>query len=119
MSDTQKEKSFWVAVVLATLGIYAWSWRAEAQTLPGNPTASSAAADVGLVTHVHESEGRPTRVIVISPLERVMAVYHIERESGEIKPKSIRDLSWDLEMVEFNSDDPSPNDLEKAQQRLN
>ena len=112
------EKSVWFAAVLAGLGICTWCWGVEAQTFLGSQNASSAAASVGLVTHVHESEGRPTRVIVIDPHQQVMAVYHIDRESGKIEPKSVRNLSWDLRMTEFNSDDPSPKDLEKAHQRL-
>ena len=57
-------------------------------------------------------------MIVVDPVKRVLAVYHVDQDSGEIKPKSIRNLTWDLGMIEFNSNDPSPSDLEKAQQRL-
>ena len=118
MLEKFREHSIWALALIVVLVSCVWCWRVEAQTLLGGTAASSAAADGGLVTHLLEVEAGPTRVIVIDPVQRVMAVYHIGRDTGEITPKSVRNMTWDLEMIEFNSDDPSPNDLEKAQQRL-
>lgn len=55
-------------------------------------------------------EGRQ-QVTVIDPKLRVMAVYHVERTSGEIALKSVRNVHWDLQMEEFNGVSPSPRDI--------
>jgi hypothetical protein len=40
-----------------------------------------------------------------------MAVYHVDRASGEIILRSVRNLTWDLQMMEFNSGEPLPQDI--------
>ena len=74
---------------------------------PITPYASSGA----LVAHVAASDVGPQAVTVIDPDRRVMAVYHVDRATGEIALKSVRNLSWDLELVEFNSAAPLPQDI--------
>jgi hypothetical protein len=40
-----------------------------------------------------------------------VGVYHVERSTGEITLKSVRNLTWDLQMVQFNSGNPLPQDI--------
>ncbi len=77
------------------------------------PSIDSAGHSTGgdLITHVSATEGQPLAVTVIDPRQRVMAVYYVDRASGEITPKSVRNLTWDLQMVEFNSGNPLPQDI--------
>src|SRR5262245_57593551 len=56
-----------------------------------------------LITHVSATDGAALTVTVIDPKQRVMAVYHVDRGTGEISPKSVRNFTWDLQMTEFNS----------------
>lgn len=70
-----------------------------------------------LVTHVTASEGQPITVTVIDPRQKVMAVYYVDRASGEITPKSVRNFTWDLQMVEFNSGKPLPQDIRNGLKR--
>ncbi len=65
----------------------------------------------GLITHVHAAEGGSQAVTVIDPRTRVMGVYHVDRVSGEITLKSVRNITWDLQMVAFNSGKPLPQDI--------
>jgi hypothetical protein len=65
----------------------------------------------GLITHVSATEGQPLTVTVIDPKQRVMAVYYVDRASGEITLKSVRNFTWDLQMIEFNSGNPLPQDI--------
>ena len=37
-----------------------------------------------LITHVTAAEGGPLAVVVVDPRQRVMAVYHVDRATGEI-----------------------------------
>ncbi len=69
----------------------------------------------------HPGDARPTdsrsSVTVIDPRQRVMAVYHVDRATGEITPKSVRNFTWDLQMIEFNSGNPLPQDIRSGLQR--
>ncbi len=49
--------------------------------------------------------------VVIDPKTRVMSVYHIERASGEIALKSVRQIEWDLQLAEFNGVSPKPREI--------
>lgn len=64
-----------------------------------------------LITHVTAADGEPQVVTVIDPRQRVMAVYHVDRASGKITPMSVRNITWDLQMIEFNSGNPLPQDI--------
>jgi len=63
-----------------------------------------------LFTTVTPTEGALT-VTVIDPRQHVIAVYHVDRNSGEITPKSVRNITWDLQMIEYNSGKPMPQDV--------
>ena len=70
-----------------------------------------------LMSHVTATEGQPLTVTIIDPKQRVMAVYHVDRGTGEITPKSIRNFTWDLQMIEFNSGNPQPQDIRNGLKR--
>jgi hypothetical protein len=64
-----------------------------------------------LATHVFPSEGGPHAAVVVDGGQRVMAVYHFDRVSGDIVLRSVRNLTWDLQMMEFNSGEPLPQEI--------
>ena len=70
-----------------------------------------------LIAHVTASDGQPQVVTVIDPRQRVMAIYHVDRATGQITPKSVRNFTWDLQMIEFNSGNPLPQDIRSGLQR--
>ncbi len=51
------------------------------------------------------------QLTVIDPRSRVMSVYHVELESGAITLKSVRNISWDLLLREFNAVNPLPGEI--------
>jgi hypothetical protein len=59
------------------------------------------------------------QITIVDPRQRVMAVYHVERGSGALQLKSVRNLSWDLQIEDYNSGTPAPRDIRalKDQQR--
>jgi hypothetical protein len=63
---------------------------------------------ITLTTAVGEHRQQLT---VIDPKLRVMAVYQIDDTSGEIALKSVRNISWDLQMTEFNAASPLPREI--------
>jgi hypothetical protein len=107
----------WICLVVVALGLglVASGW----QMSSGAALAAqfSPSATTGLITHVQDVDGKALRVIVIDPTLRVMSVYDISRETGEIQPKSIRNLNADMQMLEFNSGAPSPADIQKTLER--
>ena len=111
------KRSYWMLVAIATL-MFSLMWGrvdvapVQAELVPAG------FGGAGLITHFHEDVGGgPTRVIVVDPVQKRMAVYHVPIDSGEIQLKSIRNLSVDLQVQEFNSGEPSPIDMQKTLQR--
>lgn len=95
---------------VAAAGWFCW----HAEVARASQPMLSPAGSAGMIAHVQESETRPTRVIVIDPARRVMAVYEVGREKGEIKFLSSRNLSYDMQMLGYNSVDPSPEDIKQT-----
>jgi hypothetical protein len=81
------------------------------------PIAPSPGA-CNLITHVLPAEGGPQAVVVVDPNQHVMAVYHIDKTTGRIALQSVRNITWDLQMVEFNSDKPLPQDIRSMRNEL-
>jgi len=71
-----------------------------------------------LITHVLPAEGGTPAVIVVDPGQRVLAVYHVDKTTGEIALRSVRNITWDLQMVEFNSGEPLPQDIRNMRGEL-
>ncbi|MEX2091376.1 MAG: hypothetical protein WD971_01800 [Pirellulales bacterium] len=71
-----------------------------------------------LITHVLPAEGGTPAVIVVDPSQRVLAVYHVDKTTGEIALRSVRNITWDLQMVEFNSGEPLPQDIRNMRGEL-
>jgi hypothetical protein len=77
-----------------------------------------AASNSELTTYVNATgDGQPLTVTVIDTRQRVMAVYHVDRGTGVITPKSVRNITWDLQMIEFNSGNPLPQDIRNGLKR--
>jgi hypothetical protein len=70
-----------------------------------------------LMAFVDAAEGHPHTVTVIDPRQRVIGVYHVDRATGEIALKSVRNFTWDLQMVDFNSGEPLPQDVRSGLRR--
>ncbi len=82
------------------------------QVPPAIPVRTAAAASAGdLIAFSSTVENGPTQVTVIDAKARVMTVYAIDRTSGEIELKSVRNVSWDLRMEEFNGVRPLPREI--------
>lgn len=109
----------WTYLAVAALGLafLAGDWQSSRETALAAPILPAGNVATGLITHVQEFEGKTLRVVVIDPAQRVMGVYEITRETGEIQPKSIRNFHADLQMLEFNSGAPSPADIQKTLER--
>jgi hypothetical protein len=41
-----------------------------------------------------------------------MCVYHIEKASGKIAMKGVRNINWDLQLTYYNNDNPLPREIQ-------
>ncbi|MEE8452531.1 MAG: hypothetical protein V3R99_11475 [Thermoguttaceae bacterium] len=48
---------------------------------------------------------------VSDPNGRVMSVYHIDSASGKIGLRSVRNIHWDLQMMDFDNEGLSPLEI--------
>jgi hypothetical protein len=96
-----------VVVVLAVAVLVAPSGEALAQR-PG-PTQSE--SNGGLIALSMPSGAERQVVTVIDPRQRSMSVYHVELATGEITLKSVRNIQWDLQMMDFNGTNPLPKEI--------
>lgn len=65
----------------------------------------------GLQSHVISQPGRPHTVVVTDPVKKVIAVYFIDPANGNLDLKSVRNISWDLDILQHNTGDPKPQDV--------
>lgn len=73
-------------------------------------------AGKGLALCVSTGENRQL-ITLIDQETKVMSVYQITLSTGEIELKSVRNLTWDLQMSEYNGVSPLPRDIRTMLQR--
>jgi hypothetical protein len=81
----------------------------QAQQVP--PAVKPLVLADGLIALSSDTADGFQQIAVIDSKTRVMSVYHVEHKSGTIALKSVRSLSADLEMDEFNTEQPLPRDI--------
>jgi len=89
-------------------GFTAYTPKTEAQPTP----MAVAGAQEGIIAI--QMPGTPTHQLMtlVDARRRVMSVYQIDRNSGEIRLKSVRNVDWDLQLDEFNGTNPSPREIQ-------
>ena len=105
----------WIAVLV--LGLAVGQGSSEPAAV-GQGTYTPQPSTGTLVMHVLPAEGGPPSVVVVDTSQRVLAVYHVDRSTGEITLRSVRNLTWDLEMLEYNSGEPLPQDIRNLRGEL-
>ena len=106
----------WIAVAAVLAMGAAAAWRADAQS-GGISAGPAGIATPELITHFLPGEGQPTQLTVIDPGRRVLAVYHIARDTGVVELKSVRAFQWDLQLDEHNGTKPLPKEIRNQLQR--
>ena len=59
--------------------------------------------------------GGTQQIVLLESGGRTMAVYHIDPAQGKIQLKSVRNLTWDLRMEQFNGQQPLPSELRQVE----
>jgi hypothetical protein len=65
----------------------------------------------GLIALAAAAGEQRQQVTVIDPDTRVLGVYHVDLSTGEVTLKSVRNIHWDLQMIEFNGTHPLPREV--------
>lgn len=79
------------------------------------PTAAVAGplqqqATDGLLAFSAAAEGAEL-LTVVDTESRVIAAYQIDHKTGGLALKSVRNINWDLQMLEFNGAEPHPHEI--------
>jgi hypothetical protein len=99
-----------VAVVALLIG--GWSLLVGAPSMAApQPPASPTGGSSGLIALANTLGDHRQQLTVVDPALKVVSVYHIDATTGDIVLKSVRNIHWDLQMVEFNGSSPSPKEI--------
>lgn len=79
---------------------------------PSAPPPRAAGPQNRLTWQILENPNGPHTALILDPVRQVFAVYHVDPGSGEIKLKSVRNLSHDLRLPHHNSNSPTPKDIQ-------
>ncbi len=101
-------------LAVLVLGVVGW---ADAQ----GPRSATQDRVMGseLIALSHDGGDGRQQITVVDPRQRVLAVYHVDRASGALQLKSVRNVQWDLTIEDYNSGSPAPREIRalKEQQR--
>lgn len=108
---------FFLAVLVGVCWVASLDPIAHAQTPkplqapPVLPSRLPVAAAGDLMAFSSELANGPSQVTLIDAKARSMCVYHVDRESGAIELKSVRNFQWDLLIEEYNGVQPLPREI--------
>lgn len=88
----------------------------QAQPIPGATPTQSVSGGELLAIASDASEGYQL-LTLIDPKTRIISVYQIDRATGKIALRSVRNVHWDLQMEEYNSVNPSPREIRNLLQQ--
>lgn len=103
-------KLAWIGGGLVAAAWCCWSAAAQ-QPSAAYPTPGALSRE--LVTHFHDQTTGPIILTMVDPQTSALAVYHITRETGEVKLKSVRNFQLDLRLSNFNGGSPTPEEIQK------
>jgi len=99
-------------VSLLVLAVLVGALSAAAPTAPAAAPADSAGGSPLWISMAPIGDDRQL-MVVVDPVARSAAVYHVDAGSGALTLKSTRDIRWDLLVGEFNAQEPSPTALRR------
>lgn len=111
------QKGILAAVAAAVLlWIGGWSY-GDPPWSSAEPSAVAASTAGGLISHHLPGGTAGDHLVVIDPAARVMAVYLVQKERGEIKLASVRQIEWDLQLQSYNGEGPLPAEIRAGLER--
>ena len=59
----------------------------------------------------HDGPDGRQQITIVDPRQRVMAVYTVDKATGALQLRSVRNVQWDLTIEDFNSTSPAPREI--------
>lgn len=81
-------------------------------TPPGVIVGQEAAASSQMIVESTVVEGRYQQVVVVDPRQKTLAVYHVELSTGAVELRSVRNITWDLQITHYNGKNPLPSEIQ-------
>jgi hypothetical protein len=98
------------AVVGALIVVLGWSFGGhQTPVFAEHPSVYDSATQ--LIAVPIQVDNVRQQIAVIDPIKRAMCVYHIDLPTGAITLKSVRNISGDLQIDDFNGVNPLPRDV--------
>jgi hypothetical protein len=98
-----------VGAGLAAVAIGLFGQRSEALAQRMAPSAALGSGD--LIATATPWGDKAQVLTVIDPRQQTIGVYGIDLATGKISLRSVRSIRWDLQMTDFNSDNPLPREI--------
>lgn len=73
-----------------------------------SPQGSGSGEWIAFQTPLGENQQQLT---VLDPATRTLSVYHVDGSSGSVTLKSVRNIHWDMQLLEFNGTSPRPQEI--------
>jgi hypothetical protein len=82
------------------------------QRLMGSASLSAATAPAAVASDlIVMPTGEKGMLTVVDPRMRAIAVYHIDPANGKIALRSVRNIQWDLQIMDLNNENPVPQQI--------
>ena len=98
-------------VAIAAGLVIGWMATPDADAQRPQGSAPRSLEDASIVAMSTDVDERRTQLTIIDPQTRGLVVYHIDKASGEVSLRSVRNFHWDLQMDEFNGKNPLPREI--------
>jgi hypothetical protein len=107
-----------VSGIVVGLGVLALASFGFLEAQAQRPAAQErSASSPELVAMSYDAGDGRQQITIVDPRQRVLAVYHVDRATGALALKSVRNLNWDLLIEDFNSEKPTPREVRALTQR--
>lgn len=98
-----------VVVGLGVLALVAGVFPEARAQRPG--AVERAASSTDLLALSHDAGDGRQQITIVEPRQRVLAVYTVDRATGAVSLRSVRNLHYDLLIEDFNSEKPTPREV--------
>lgn len=105
------------ALMGAGIVMFAWGWGSGSVAISAGPVNPATSGDAALIALPSAAADHGQHVTVIDTRLKSMGVYHIDPASGRIKLMSVRNINWDLQMLQLNSESPLPQEIQAMLQQ--
>lgn len=103
-------RCLWTGGTIAVCAVLAWLWGLSRETAaqPGRTLVERDAA-LTIVSQPLTNGGQ--QIVVFEPSRPSICCYHVDGQTGVISLRSVRNISWDLSLDDFNGTKPSPGEI--------